>query len=206
LIRVRATPTAEEGKLFSAALASSPLLGGKPGIKLDNATLFTMQFDFKPDMANPPVTADIIDPIYLPVDAPLTGYNARTALITRMLADPSRNNVLDTLKRQQPNVWYYRFDWKQNPAPWNDVYGAAHAYDLPFLFGNFGRSAVSSSVVSPANAPGRLALSDAMMRAVAAFARTGDPNDPALGVVWEPWPKKLLFDANLTQKRIALAP
>jgi len=45
--------------------------------------------------------------------------------------------VLNALKSQQSNVWYYQFKWAQEPAPWNDIYGAAHAFDLPFVFGNF---------------------------------------------------------------------
>ena len=117
---------------------------------------------------------------------------------------PSRNNVLDTLKTQQPNVWYYRFDWDQEPAPWNTIYGSAHAFDLPFLFGNFGPSLFSNAIASNANQPGRLALSSAMMASVGAFARNGDPNNAALGVTWQPWPAKLVFDATPTQAVISV--
>ena len=51
---------------------------------------------------------------------------------------------------------------------------------------------------------GRLALSDAMMRSIGAFARTGDPNNPALGVAWPTWPSMLLFDATPTAKAISV--
>ena len=40
------------------------------------------------------------------------------------------DNVLATLKSQQNDVWYYRFDWDEEPAPFNDIYGAAHAFDF----------------------------------------------------------------------------
>ena len=62
---------------------------------------------------------------------------------------------LATLKSQQNEVWYYRFDWDEEPAPFNDIYGAAHAFDLPFIFGTFGPSLFSSSANSTANRPGR---------------------------------------------------
>src|SRR5256885_7005474 len=74
---------------------------------------------------------------YLPVDTPVTGYNARMAQLTHLFADPSRDQLLNTLRTRQAEVWSYRFDWARQPAPWNTVYGAAHAFDLPFLFGNF---------------------------------------------------------------------
>ena len=57
-------------------------------------------------------------------------------------------------------------------------------------------------MVSKANEPGRLALSDAMMRSIGAFARKGDPNDASLGVTWPTWPKTLIFDATLKAKAI----
>ena len=79
--------------------------------------------------------------------------------------------MLDTLKSQQNEVWYYRFDWDEEPAPFNDIYGAAHAFDLPFIFGTFGPSLFSNIANSTANRPGRLALSQAMMDSLGAFAR-----------------------------------
>ena len=114
----------------------------------------------------------------------------------------SRDNILNALKSQQPDVWYYRFDWSQEPAPWNDIYGAAHALDLPFVFGNFGPSLFSNIMNSTANQPGRLDLSNAMMKSVGAFAQKGDPNDPVLGVTWPTWPAKLVFDASKTARLI----
>ena len=62
---------------------------------------------------------------------------------------------LATLKSQQNEVWYYRIDWDEEPAPFNDIYSAAHAFDLPFIFGTFGPSLFSSSANSTANRPGR---------------------------------------------------
>jgi para-nitrobenzyl esterase len=118
---------------------------------------------------------------------------------------PSRNNILNALKAQQNDVWYYRFDWDVEPAPWNDIYGAAHAFDLPFIFGNFGPSLFSNVANSTANRPGRLQLSDAMMKSLGAFAKRGDPNAPqVLGVTWQTWPSTLIFDATATSKQISV--
>jgi para-nitrobenzyl esterase len=108
------------------------------------------------------------------------------------------------LKQQQSNIWYYQFDWDEEPAPWNDYYGAAHLFDMPFVFGNFGPSVFANAMNSTANKGGRLALSDAMMKSIGAFARNGDPNNASLGVTWTPWPAKLIFDASLTDKRISV--
>ena len=55
-----------------------------------------------------------------------------------------------------------------------------------------------------ANRPGRLALSDAMMRSIGAFALKGDPNDASLGVTWPTWPRTLVFDATQAAKAISV--
>ncbi|MGO4391563.1 carboxylesterase/lipase family protein [Variovorax sp. M-6] len=191
--------TRDEGKLFTPFL---PLVGGtKVGFKIDDATRFTMMQNFNPDAAPTLTSADIIDPVYLPVTA-VSGYDAMTARITNAFMVPSRNNLLDTMKTQQSNVWHYQFDWAQQPAPWNEVYGAAHAFDLGFVFGNFGPSLFSNATNSAANRPGRVALSEAMMGSIAAFMRNGDPNTGALGTTWAPWPSKLKFDATQTALQI----
>ncbi|MGY4829193.1 carboxylesterase/lipase family protein [Sphaerotilaceae bacterium SBD11-9] len=198
-VPVLAGNTADEGKLFAPFLT---LLGGPAGFVMDDATRFARMFDAS--QAATVTLADVINPAYLPVTTPGTGWNARTALLGNVFMGPSRDNVLNTLKTQQANVWYYQFNWAQEPAPWNDIYGAAHAFDLPFVFGNFGPSLFANAVNSAANQPGRLALSAAMMQSVSAFMRNGDPNNAALGVTWPAWPARLSFDATLTQAQIGV--
>lgn len=203
-IPVLAGNTREEAKLFPTFLALAPALGGTSGRLVNDATLFTTQFNYNPDAA-PTVSVDQWIPAkYLPVTTPVTGFNAETDLLNNIFFIPSRDNVLNALKAQQPAVWYYQFAWRQEPAPWNDIYGAAHAFDLPFLFGNFGPSLFSNVANSTANKPGRLDLSAAMMSSVAAFARAGDPNNAAIGVVWPAWPKVLVFDATPAAKSISV--
>jgi para-nitrobenzyl esterase len=195
-VPVLAGTTAEEGKLFAPFL---PLLGGPTGFKVTDAQRFTLMKDYNPDAAPATAIGDIIDAFYLPADTVGTGWNARTGILGAALFGANRDNALNTLIAQQPQVWYYEFKWAQQPAPWNTIYGAAHAFDLPFLFGNFGPSLFAGVTNSTANKPGREALSAAMMASLAAFAKNGDPNHAALGTAWQPWPARLLFDATPSQ-------
>jgi para-nitrobenzyl esterase len=202
-VPVLAGNTRDEGKLFPTFLALSPALGGVSGRLVSDATLFSTQFNYDPEAA-PTVTLDQWIPAqYLPVDTPKTGFNARTDLLNQLSFIASRDNVLDALKAQQASVWHYQFDWDEEPAPWSDIYGAAHEFDLQFLFGNFGPSMMSNIMNTEANRPGRLELSDAMMKSLGAFARNGDPNCEELGVTWPVWPATLVFDATAIMKVIS---
>ncbi len=204
-VPVLAGNTRDEAKLFPTFLALSPALGGVSGRLVSDATLFSIQFNYQPDAAPTVTIGQWIPAQYLPVGTPVTGFNAKTDLLNQIFFIPSRDNVLNALNAQQAEVWYYRFDWDEEPAPWNDIYGAAHAFDLAFVFGNFGPSLFSNVANSTANRPGRLELSDAMMKSLGAFAERGDPNAPAaLGVTWPTWPSTLLFDATPTSKAISV--
>jgi para-nitrobenzyl esterase len=181
--------TAEEGKLFSP-------------LKLNTYDRFTMQYNFDPDAAPTLVEGDLINTSFLPVDTPATGWNAVAAKTTAGMFTSANTASMNTLAQKQPTqVWYYRFDWNQQPAPFNTVIGAAHAMDLPFVFGNFGKS-VFSYAFSKANKPGREALSSAMIASIAAFVKTGNPNNAALGTKWNNWPATLVFDASASQAHI----
>ena len=91
------------------------------------------------------------------------------------------------------------------PAPFDEIFGAAHAFALAFVFGNFGPSLYANIEFTTANEPGRLALSNPpTLRIIGAFARNGDPNNPSLGVTWPVWPATLVFDATPTTKAISV--
>lgn len=199
-VPVLAGNTRDEGKLFPSFL---PVVGGTGNARLvTDAQLFANHFSYNPD-ALPQTTIDQwIAPSYLPVNAPITGFTARAEALNRIFFLASRDNVLNALKAKQDDVWYYRFDWDEQPAPWNDIYGAVHVVDLPFLFGNFGPSLFGNVWFSTANRPGRLELSASMMQTLSTFARNGDPNNTTLGVTWPAWPRTLVFDATLTTKAI----
>lgn len=183
--------TRDEGKLFGP-------------FKPNEYDRFTMQYGFDPD--GPPTLSesDLLSPLFLPVDKPITGWNTISSLATVAVFGKGIVESMSALSFQQPaQTWYYRFDWDEEPAPFDTVYGAAHAMDLPFAFGNFGRSALSFAF-SKANEPGRLQLSDAMMTSIGAFAATGNPNNASLGTAWPNWPARMVFDASQTQARIAV--
>lgn len=199
-VPVLASNTRDEGKLFPSFL---PLVGGTGNARIvTDAQLFANHFSYNPNAAPQTTVEQWIAASYLPVNAPVTGFTARAETLNRVFFLNSRDNVLNTLKTKQDNVWYYRFDWAQQPAPWNDIYGAVHVVDLPFLFGNFGPSLFANVWFSDANKPGRLDLSATMQQTIATFARTGDPNNASLGTTWPTWPGKLVFDASATAKAI----
>ena len=201
-VPVLAGTTRDEAKLFPALFAIRPDLGGSSGRLLDDAQVFALTHRYRPE--EPPTTKieDWVPPQYRPLDAPQTGFNARSDRLNALWFVALRDDVLNALKSRQPEVWYYQFDWHLLPKPFDEIYGAAHTFDLPFVFGNFGPSLYANISFTQANAPGRLALSRAMMGSVGAFAHRGDPNDPALGTRWQPWPAQLVFDAGADAARI----
>lgn len=201
-VPVLASNTRDEGKLFPSFLALAPALGGINGRLIDDATVFNITFNYKPEAAPTTTVEQWIPAAYLPVDAPTTGFTARSELLNSVFFLVGRDDVLNAMKTQQSNIWYYRFDWDEEPAPFNQIYGAAHGFELPFAFGNFGPSLYANIAYTNANRPGRLALSEAMMKTIGAFAQKGDPNSTAIGVPWPTWPGKLVFDATLTANTI----
>jgi para-nitrobenzyl esterase len=199
-VPVLAGNTRDEGKLFPSFL---PLVGGTGNARLvTDAQLFANHFSYDPNAAPQTTVEQWITAPYLPVNAPVTGFTARAEALNSIFFLRSRDNVLNALKTQQPNVWYYRFDWDKQPAPWNDIYGAVHVVDLPFIFGNFGPSLFGNVWFSEANRPGRLELSATVMQTLGTFARNGDPNNASLGVTWPTWPGRLVFDATPSAQAI----
>lgn len=200
-VPVLAGITRDEVKLFPSLLT---WLGAPNGRLLTDAQVFDIAFHYNPD--GPPTTTvqDWIHPFYLPVTSPTTGFNLYTDFLNQYWFIEGRNDLLNSLQTQQSGIWHYQFDWDELPAPFSDIFGAAHAFDLPFLFGNFEPSLYARISFTQANRPGRLALSNAMMKSLGAFARNGDPNDPSLGVAWPQWPRKLVFDATPTATAITV--
>ena len=193
--------TRDEVKLFPGLLV---LLGAPSGRLLTDPEAFAIAMKYDPNAAPATKLTDWIPSSMLPTKTPGTGFNARTDLLNAYWFIPGRDSAINALKTQQNNIWVYRFDWDQEPAPFNEIFGAAHGFDLPFLFGNFGPSTWSNFANSEANKPGRLELSNAMMRSLGAFALKGDPNDASLGTTWPVWPKVLLFNASRTAKAITV--
>jgi len=96
---------------------------------------------------------------------------------------------------QSPPIFAYRFDWDEEPvflgADLSAILGAAHALEIPFVFGQFffGDAATSSLIFNEDNWPGRRYVSDAMMSYWAEFAYGGAPGQGRARAlpVWERW-------------------
>ncbi|MBX3588403.1 MAG: carboxylesterase family protein [Ramlibacter sp.] len=201
-VPVMAGKTRDETKLFPQLLAIRPSLGGTSGRLLDDAAVFKLVSGYDPEAPAASTAEQWIPAAYLPVTQPQTGFDARTAELDRIWFGAMRNDVLGALRTRQSSVWAYDFSWDQLPPPFDSIYGAAHTFDLPFIFGNFSPSLYSNILFTKRNAPGRQALSVAMMRSLGEFARRGDPNQAQLGVNWKPWPARIVFDADATATRI----
>jgi len=203
-VPVLAGHTRDETKLFPQLFALSPDLGGRSGRLLSDAQVFSLAWRYDPEAPPQTTVAQWVPAAFLPVDAPAAGFDARAAQLDRLWFTAIRDDMLDALRTRQEAVWAYEFEWDELPAPFDRIFGAAHTFDLPFVFGNFGPSLYARFAFTRANAPGRLALSDAMMRSLGAFARQGRPDDPALGAAWPVWPSRLVFDAGPTRKAISV--
>jgi para-nitrobenzyl esterase len=133
----------------------------------------------------------------------------------------------------QPPVYAYHFTWGtvdetgRSPLPgnWGRELGSFHSLEIPFFLGNDTVAGVFQLFLfNRQNEPGRKALSAAMMKYLARFARTGNPNMPgeALGggvpaeaasgelPSWEAWsalpggPRSIVFDARGDAPAIAM--
>jgi para-nitrobenzyl esterase len=202
--------TAEEGKLFTQA-----------AFKIPDTVRYDMMVDFNPNVPSTLTLADLLDPAII---NPLTAETYTTysydngnhvspgPAITTLAFVTSIDATTARYKTVQERVYAYSFNWAEQPEPWKTIYGAVHAGDLPFIFGNFGKQVYSfcSCGFSNENEPGRLALSNVMQKSIAAFVRTGNPNNVALWMEWETAtngsngkPKKLVFDADNTSLKIS---
>jgi para-nitrobenzyl esterase len=121
----------------------------------------------------------------------------------------------------QPPVYAYLFSWGapdaqgKSPMPgnWGRRLGAFHSLEIPFFLGTDTLEGVLQALLfTRQNAPGRKALSGAMMDYLAQFARTGNPNRPGSGLPeWAPWtnapgaPRSIVFDATADASRISMS-
>ena len=117
------------------------------------------------------------------------------------------------LQDQQDDVYCFWFKWDgvgSDTPGFDFIYGAGHATDIPFFFG-WNRDVFMLNSFSAANQQGRVALQNAMMSYLGAFAATDNPNEAGSGLpVWEQWSntagaaKSITFDASLTAANISM--
>ncbi|MEX2204615.1 MAG: carboxylesterase family protein [Myxococcota bacterium] len=80
---------------------------------------------------------------------------------------------------QGPSVYAYRFDWDEEPtllfADYGVLLGAAHGFEIPFVFGHWKLGGAGDRLFDASNAAGREALSAQMRSYWAQLAYSGDP-------------------------------
>ncbi len=102
-------------------------------------------------------------------------------------------------------IYAYRFDWDELPRVFgqdmSELLGAAHGFELPFLFGSFdvGAPLLSRLLFPPETLADREPLAEQMMGYWAEFARTGRPARGGRRDVpeWLRWSTAGNGDANL---------
>ena len=123
----------------------------------------------------------------------IESYNRDAAYATDAWKLRAVDRLAERLYEVQGNfVFAYRFDWDELRTLMTldlaSLFGAAHAFEIPFVFGNFGlidRTMVIDNDVIPA----RDALSASMMSYWAHFAYTGSPGRGRDGreIEWTGW-------------------
>jgi len=148
------------------------------------------------DPDDPQITASDI------VENPV-GYELTAGVWNLLLGKGFLTNRVAKRASQHQDVYAYEFRWNEEPEPFDDLIGAGHAIEIPFVFGNFIPGGILRVLWSEANRPGREQLSEAMMAYWANFARTGDPNTGDADLpLWETWtnaplsPKRMILDAG----------
>jgi para-nitrobenzyl esterase len=131
--------------------------------------------------------------IHEPVLYEATARHLSDAWRVKGVHDPLR-----AIRSVNRNVYAYRFDWDEEPVVLgNDlgkILGAAHAFEIPFVFGHFRLGPADKYMFSDENRDGRLEVSGAMMSYWAGFAYTGNPGRG----IQDDLPRWAPFDANAT--------
>jgi para-nitrobenzyl esterase len=106
------------------------------------------------------------------------------------------------------DVFVYRFDWDEEPdlfglADLSQLVGAAHAFEIPFVFGHWDLGPMTRRLFTEENREGRELLSAQMMSYWARFADAGAPGRGQRGELpeWTAWsdatpdaPRTLVLD------------
>ena len=136
-------------------------------------------------------------------------YSLTAEYLAKMWQANGADEPATALRATQPDVFVYRFDWDEEPtvlgADLGVMLGAAHTFEIPFVFGHFDLSSEANAIFTEDNAPGRDALAKKMMSYWAQFARTGAPGRGGDGSLteWTAWdadptrPKFMILDTEI---------
>ena len=120
-------------------------------------------------------------------------YNLSAQYLALMWKAAGADMPAAAMATTQPDVYVYRFDWDEEPtllgADLGVMLGAAHAFEIPFVFGHFDLGREGNVIFTEDNKAGREALSKKMMSYWAQFARTGSPGRGSDGSLteWTAW-------------------
>jgi para-nitrobenzyl esterase len=100
--------------------------------------------------------------------------------ITRIWRMMAVDELAKDLARAMPGeVFSYRFDWDEEPSIFGvdlgELLGAAHGFEIPFVFGHWNLGPDTYRLFDSRNLPGRETLGAAMRSYWAEFARRGHP-------------------------------
>jgi para-nitrobenzyl esterase len=124
-------------------------------------------------------------------------YDVASEYLSRTWKVASADQPATAMRRSgATEVYLYRFDWDEEPtvagADLSKLVGAAHAIEIPFVFGHFDLGPAGKNLFPQATAASRGRLSDSMMAYWANFARTGSPGrgpgDQPEWTAWDPSP------------------
>ena len=131
-------------------------------------------------------------------------YNLSAEYLSRMWKATGADEPAAAISRGRGSAYVYRFDWDEEPtmlgADLSVLLGAAHAFEIPFVFGHFDLGKQGNVVFTEKNQPGRVELSRRMMSYWAEFARHGAPGRGGAGdlVAWSSFdgtdPRFVVFD------------
>jgi para-nitrobenzyl esterase len=133
-------------------------------------------------------------------------YDVTAEYLAAMWKATGADEPAAALRADNPAVYVYRFDWRGEPtllgADLGVMLGAAHGFEIPFVFGHFDLGKDGNMLFTEENRAGREALAKAMMGYWAEFARYGAPRRGGgeAQPEWLPWstgdwaPKFLVFD------------
>jgi len=107
-------------------------------------------------------------------------------------------------KSGRSRAWVYRFDWdEEGRVLWLDLselFGAAHAIEIPFVFGTLNFGPVTDYVFPEYSHEEAMALAHTVMDYWGRFARTGDPVGEGAKAPWPAWEagagRYLVFDSE----------